>query len=154
MSLAQSSTHDQATSVGFWANEDIEVFKQCGLYVNNEQYVANLDGRRNDRFNMIKAFEKEGILSEVMKISMEQTGENGCMVPDGIENVVNIFGAKTNSAIYLVRLCDIFAQKVLDNAPGTIDEYTNWRVKLALDIEDIKKSEKFTKVMEDIKKYR
>lgn len=154
MSLAQSSTHDQATSVGFWANEDIEVFKQCGLYVNNEQYVANLDGRRNDRFNMIKAFEKEGILSEVMKISMEQTGENGCMVPDGIENVVNIFGAKTNSAIYLVRLCDIFAQKVLDNAPGTIDEYTNWRVKLALDIEDIKKSERFTKVMEDIKKYR
>ena len=23
MSLAQSSTHDQATSIGFWANEDI-----------------------------------------------------------------------------------------------------------------------------------
>jgi 4-alpha-glucanotransferase len=154
MSLAQSSTHDQATSVGFWANEDIEVFKQCGLYVNNEQYLANLEGRKSDRFNMIKAFEKEGILNEVMKISMEQTAENGCMVPQGIENVVNIFGAKTNSAIYLVRLCDVFAQKVLDNAPGTIDEYTNWRIKLRLGVDEIKDSLEFANVMGDIRKYR
>lgn len=154
MSLAQSSTHDQATSVGFWANEDIEVFKQCGLYVNNEQYLANLEGRMSDRFNMIKAFEKEGILNEVMKISMEQTAENGCMVPQGIENVVNIFGAKTNSAIYLVRLCDVFAQKVLDNAPGTIDEYTNWRIKLRLGVDEIKDSLEFANVMGDIRKYR
>ena len=154
MSLAQSSTHDQATSVGFWANEDIEVFKSCGLYVNNEQYLSNLEGRKNDRLNMIKAFEKENILDEVMKISMEQTASNGCMVPNGIENVVNIFGARTNSAIYLVRLCDIYAQKVLDNAPGTIDEYTNWRIKLSHNIEMIKSTDNFERIMKDIKDNR
>ena len=154
MSLAQSSTHDQATSIGFWANEDIEVFKQCGLYVNYEQYMANLDGRKNDRFNMIKAFEKEGIIGEVQKIAMSESAENGAIVPDGIEKIVNVFGAKTNSALYLVRLCDIYAQKVLDNAPGTIDEYTNWRVKLSHNIEMIRNSDNFSKIMEDIKKYR
>ena len=154
MSLAQSSTHDQATSVGFWGNEDIEVFKQCGLYVNHEQYMSNLDGRKNDRFNMIKAFAKEGILNEVLKISMEQTAQNGCMVPQGIERAVNLFGAKTNSALYLVRLCDIFSQRVLDNAPGTIDEYTNWRIKLSHNIKMIKESENFENVMNDIKMYR
>ena len=31
MSLAQSSTHDQATSLGFWQYNDIEVFQKCNL---------------------------------------------------------------------------------------------------------------------------
>ena len=154
MSLAQSSTHDQATSLGFWVNEDIEVFKQCGLYVNHEQYLSNLDGRMNDRYNMIKAFEKEGIIGEVQKIAMSESAKTGVIVPESLERIVNLFGAKTNSALYLVRLCDIYAQKVLDNAPGTIDEYTNWRVKLSHNIEMIKNSDNFSKIMEDIKKYR
>ena len=154
MSLAQSSTHDQATSVGFWVNEDIEVFKNCGLYVNNEQYLSNLEGRKKDRYNMIKAFEKEQILNEVMKVAMEETAENGYIAPNGLERVVNEFGAKTNSALYLVRLCDIFKQQVLDNAPGTIDEYSNWRIKLSHDINMIKNSDDFEKIMKDIKKYR
>ena len=118
MSLAQSSTHDQATSCGFWTNEDIEVFKQCGLYVNYDQYQANLAGRRKDRQNMIKAFSNEGILTVKMKEQMEKSVENGEEIPYGIEHPVNIYGARTNSALYLVRLCDIYAQKKLDNAPG------------------------------------
>ncbi len=154
MSLAQSSTHDQATSVGFWCNEDIEVFKKCGLYVNDEQYVSNLQGRQKDRVNMIKAFDDEKIIQEAQKIKMEESAEKGDDVIDGIERIVNIFGAKTNSALYLVRLCDIYAQKVLDNAPGTIDEYTNWRVKLSHNIEMIKRTDNFEIIMNDIKKYR
>ena len=154
MSLAQSSTHDQATSVGFWCNEDIEVFRQCGLYVNNEQYMSNIEGRKKDRVNMIKAFNELGIVDEKLKGEMIDSAEKGDVVPYGLERVVNMFGAKTNSALYLVRLCDIWAQKVLDNAPGTIDEYTNWRVKLSHDIDMIKKSDCFENVMNDIKKYR
>lgn len=154
MSLAQSSTHDQATSVGFWCNEDIEVFKKCGLYVNDEQYVSNLQGRQKDRVNMIKAFDDEKIIQEAQKIKMEESAEKGDDVIDGIERIVNVFGAKTNSALYLVRLCDIYAQKVLDNAPGTIDEYTNWRVKLSHNIEMIKRTDNFEVIMNDIKKYR
>ena len=108
----------------------------------------------NDRYNMIKAFEKEGIVGEVQKIAMSESAKTGVIIPEGIERVVNLFGAKTNSALYLVRLCDIYAQKVLDNAPGTIDEYTNWRVKLSHNIEMIKNSDNFENIMNDIKKYR
>ena len=154
MSLAQSSTHDQATSVGFWMNEDIEVFKSCGLYVNDEQYKSNLLGRKKDRENMIRAFDNLGILSDDMKKDMIKTAENGEQAPKGIERVVNKFGAKTNSSLYLVRLCDIYAQKVLDNAPGTIDEYTNWRNKLEVSIEDIKDNDLFESVFEDIRECR
>jgi len=154
MSLAQSSTHDQATSCGFWSNEDIEVFKSCGLYVNYEQYQSNLNTRRQDRENMIKAFEKEGILDNRMKQEMQQSAETGAVIPSGIENPVNIYGAKTNSALYFVRLCDIYAQKKLDNAPGTIDEYANWRLKLSHSIEQIKSTSNFAETLQTIKKYR
>jgi 4-alpha-glucanotransferase len=154
MSLAQSSTHDQATSCGFWSNEDIEVFKSCGLYVNYEQYQSNLDGRRKDRENMIKAFENEGLLSAAMKKKMKESAEKGEVVPEGIEAPVNAYGAKTNSALYLVRLCDIYAQKKLDNAPGTIDEYANWRLKLSHTIERIRETPEFINTLAAIKKHR
>ena len=150
MSLAQSSTHDQATSVGFWVNEDIEVFKNCGLYVNEEQYQSNLLGRKKDRENMVKAFDGLDILSSDMKKEMIKSAEKGEFAPEGIERVVNKFGAQTNSSLYLVRLCDIYAQKVLDNAPGTIDEYTNWRNKLSVSVEDIMNSSLFVEVFGDI----
>lgn len=154
MSLSQSSTHDQATSYGFWKNEDIEVFKQCGLYVNYEQYQANLSGRRQDRINMIKAFEKEGILTTTMQQKMQEAVETGENIPEDIEKIVNIYGARTNSALYLVRLCDMYAQTKLDNAPGTIDEYANWRLKLKYNIEDIKTTQVFSNILADIKAHR
>lgn len=154
MSLAQSSTHDQATSCGFWSNEDIEVFKSCGLYVNYEQYQSNLDGRRKDRENMIKAFENEGLLSAAMKKKMKESAEKGEVIPEGIEEPVNAYGARTNSALYLVRLCDIYAQKKLDNAPGTIDEYANWRLKLSHTIERIRETPEFVNTLAAIKKHR
>lgn len=154
MSLAQSSTHDQATSCGFWANEDIEVFKQCGLYVNDEQYHANLNGRSADRKNLLKALDSEHLLSETLKEEMQSSIDTGKQIPTGIEEPINIYGAKTDSALYLVRLCDIYAQKVLDNAPGTIDEYTNWRIKLNKTIEEIKQTDTFAQALKAIKKNR
>ncbi len=154
MSLAQSSTHDQATSYGFWKNEDIEVFKNCGLYVNDEQYQSNLDTRRQDRENMLKAFNKEHILSDELQNISPQSIAIGDPVPQNLEKAVNIYGAKTNSALYLVRLCDIYTQTKLDNAPGTIDEYPNWRLKLNISIEDIKNGPVFEQTLNQIKDNR
>lgn len=154
MSLAQSSTHDQATSRGFWSNEDIYVFKRCGLYVNDEQYQDNLNGRKKDRHNMIKAFENEGLLSSLLKEEMIKSADEGAFVAEGLENAVTAFGAKTNSALYFVRLCDIFGQQKLDNAPGTIDEYENWRLKLNTAVNNAEFSSAFAQTMALIKKYR
>jgi 4-alpha-glucanotransferase len=103
---------------------------------------------------MIKAFADEGILTDKLKQDMEQSAESGDSIPNGIEVPVNQYVAKTNSALYFVRLCDIYAQKKLDNAPGTIDEYANWRLKLSHSIESIKQTDDFAKTLQMIKKYR
>ena len=154
MSLAQSSTHDQATAAGFWTNEDIEVFRRCGLYVNDGQYRQNLDGRRKDRLNMIKAFAAKGLLAPGLQKEMEATAERGEKVPEGIEKPVIAYGAETNSALYLLRLCDICAQQKLDNAPGTIDEYPNWRLKLEKTVSEIGKMPEFVAAMAETRKRR
>ena len=140
LSLAQPSTHDQATAYGFWKNNDIEEFNNCGLYVNDEQYQANLEGRKQDCENMVKAFEKQN-----MNISN---------VESELHLLVNEYGAKTQSALFLVRLCDIYKQVVLDNAPGTVFEYPNWRIKLSKTVEDIKNTTDFADMMRLISKYR
>ena len=85
---------------------------------------------------------------------MERTVDKGNAVPVGIEKPVNAYGAKTNSALYFVRLCDIYAQEKLDNAPGTIDEYANWRLRLSHDINMIKSTPAFADTLKQIKKYR
>ncbi len=154
MSLAQSSTHDQATSRGFWSNEDIHVFKSCGLYFNDAQYQDNLSGRRNDRLNMIKAFVNEKLLSPILREAMEKSADEGGQIPANLEDAVTAFGAKTNSALYLTRLCDIDGQQKLDNAPGTIDEYENWRLKLKHDIGEDCFAPAFARTMALIKKHR
>lgn len=154
MSLAQSSTHDQATSRGFWSNEDIYVFKRCGLYVNDEQYQDNLNGRRKDRLNMIKAFADENLLFPALKEAMEKTAETGASLSESLEDAVTAFGAKTNSSLYFARLCDIYGQQKLDNAPGTIDEYENWRLKLNAAINDAAFEPAFAHTMALVKKYR
>jgi len=140
LSLAQPSTHDQATAYGFWENNDIEVFKNCGLYVNEEQYLTNLQGRRVDCDNMLKAFKSQNMNIDNVK--------------DNLHLLVNEYGAKTQSALFLVRLCDIYRQVVLDNAPGTVFEYPNWRIKLDKSVEDIKNTKDFANMMRLIRKYR
>ena len=68
--------------------------------------------------------------------------------------MVNEYGAKTASALFLVRLCDVCRQVVLDNAPGTVSEYPNWRIKLSKSMEELKSDVDFAAMMKLIKKYR
>ena len=108
--------------------------------MNDEQYQSNLNGRRVDCQNVLKAFEQQNILVD--------------NIEENLHFMVNEYGAKTASALFLVRLCDICKQVVLDNAPGTISEYPNWRIKLSKSIEELKSDTDFKAMMQLTKKYR
>ena len=154
MSLAQFSTHDQATSCGFWKNEDIEVFKKCGLYVNQVQYEENLNGRKKDRYNLINALKNQNLISKKQEEKMLQSAEKGDELPERIEILFNQLTAQTNSAVYLVRLNDIYRQVVMDNTPGTVKGYPNWRIKMNINSDEIGSSKDFNEMMDIIKKAR
>lgn len=154
MSLAQFSTHDQATACGFWNNTDIEVFKQSNLYVNDSQYYDNIEGRHLDRVNLHKAFDEAGLLNAQDKAELSISELSGMPLPQNIHILSNIYVAKTNSALFLVRVCDIFRQTVLDNAPGTVKEHPNWRFKMSVSIDDMQKTADFAEMMKLVRKNR
>ncbi|MEE6208035.1 MAG: 4-alpha-glucanotransferase [Alphaproteobacteria bacterium] len=154
MSLAQFSTHDQATSFGFWQNEDIEIFNDCGLYVSDEQYRHALDERANDRQNLVKALDQQGLLTSEDKSKMQQGTALGTIKGCALERLFNCYVAQTDSALFLVRLNDIYQQTEMDNVPGTINEYPNWRGKMRISVEEIQKDDRFTNLMRLIKEQR
>lgn len=46
------------------------------------------------------------------------------------------FLARSNAAVMIVQLEDLFEQQQQVNLPGTIDEHPNWRCKLPVVLED------------------
>lgn len=149
LSLAQASTHDQATAYGYWLDEDINTFKACHLYVNEEQYQNNLDIRAKERALLIKAFnEQQTFPSEACREDAEAKLD-GKSVPEKLEYAVNKYVARSNSAIFLQRIEDIYGQISMENVPGTIAEYPNWRIKLTIDVDDMDKDNRF-KAMFDL----
>lgn len=154
LSLAQFSTHDQATSCGFWKNEDIEIFQKSGLYINNKQYLENLHGREKDRYNLISALKNQNLITAAQEKSMQQSAPKGNTIPQNIQVLFNQYTAKTNSAIFLIRLNDVYKQVVMDNVPGTVKEYPNWRIKMNISSDRIITSQAFIDIMKVIQKTR
>lgn len=154
LSLAQASTHDQATAYGYWLDEDINTFKACHLYVNEEQYQSNLNTRAKERELLIKAFTEQNTFpSEECKKDAENKLD-GKSVPEKLEYAVNRYVARSNSAIFLQRIEDIYGQIAMENVPGTIAEYPNWRIKLTIDVDDMDKDNRFKAMFDIIKQER
>ncbi len=149
LSLAQASTHDQATAYGYWLDEDINTFKSCNLYVNEEQYRNNLEIRNKERALLIKAFESQQTFPSESCQKDAETKLDGKSVPEKLEYAVNKYVSRTNSAIFLQRIEDIYGQIAMENVPGTIAEYPNWRIKLPINVDDMDKDNRF-KAMFDI----
>lgn len=154
LSLAQASTHDQATAIGFWLNEDIEDFNKCGLYINREQYINSLQARDKERKELIKAFEKEQTFSSPEAHNDAIQKLDGKDAPIQLEEAVNKYASRTNSCLFLHRIEDIYRQKEMENVPGTVYEYPNWRVKLPIDVEDMEKDGRFSHALTLTKKER
>ena len=152
-SLCQVSTHDQSTSRGYWIAEDIEINNKCHLLPKQEHYIANLNEREEERLDFLrilkktKSFYKNNEKSFIKNI-------HGESIPKNLEYSFNIYGAKTNCAIYLIKTVDIYGQVEMENVPGTVDEYPNWRVKLPILLDDIEKDGRMRKFLKEMKKYR
>ena len=153
-SLCQVGTHDQATSCGFWVGEDIERNRQCGLYPQEEQYLANLKKREKERVEFFELFSKMGAFETGTKLKDVSLFNDSKVSPKGVEYSFNICGAMTDSAIFLVRADDIYAGVVMQNVPGTVDEYPNWRVRFPVSIDEMLRDGKISKFFNVLKKYR
>ena len=152
-SLCQVGTHDQATSCGFWIGEDIRVNNECHLYPKNSQYIDNLKKREGERRDFFEIFMKTNSFYKHNEKSF-LCNMDGKLPPKYGEYPFNIYGSKTPSAIFLCNLVDVYGMTEMQNAPGTVDEYPNWRVKLPVPVDDMVHQGDLKNFLHTLKRYR
>lgn len=153
LSLCQVSTHDQATSCGYWIAEDIEVNNRCHLLPKREHYLSNIAERNEEREDFLRILKKTKSFYKNNEKSFIKNIRGG-KVPKDLEYSFNIYGMKTNCAIFLVKTADVYGQVEMENVPGTVDEYPNWRVKLPILLDDIESDGRMRRFFREMRKYR
>ena len=130
--MAAVGSHDLPTLSGFWQGCDLDLNQKLDLFPSSELREQQSKSRVQDRIEIIAALERENLISPE-KINEAITVDDLCaelILP------VHRYLARSEAALMLVQLEDLFGQKEQINVPGTVDQHPNWRRKLSVNIED------------------
>ncbi len=128
--LATVGSHDLATLRGWWEGNDITLKEERGLYP-----AEGESGRQRDR----RKAERARLLEALADANLPLPASFGPDSPyaEALGHAVHAFLARTGSAIAMVQMDDLTAEREQVNLPGTVDQYPNWRRKLRLRLEDM-----------------
>jgi (1->4)-alpha-D-glucan 1-alpha-D-glucosylmutase len=129
--LVAVSTHDLPTLSGYWRGWDISTRTDLGLFPEDSLREAQIVGRAQDRARLLIALERQDMLPNGMGVDPASVRE----MTTELVNAIHLYLARTPSKILMFQLEDIFGQLEQVNLPGTIEQYPNWRRKIALDLE-------------------
>lgn len=145
-------THDMSPLRMWWFGYDIALMKDLNL-ANNDDSLAAYHKRETDRGLLLKALDKAGVWPE----DNRRTGDYlyGESYPEGIEEAVNRYVARSASKVFLAQLEDILHVEKLQNLPGTdIDKHPNWRRRLPVGLEKLEQDRAYIRNVASIKKER
>ena len=109
--------------------------------------------REHERRLLLEALDREGVWpNDRWRKADYMYGED---YPEGIEEAVHAYMAKSNSEVFMLQPEDIFQSMKIQNLPGTdVDKYPNWRSRLNVNIENIGLSEAYHRNINTVKKWR
>ena len=151
--FASVATHDIAPLKMWWFGYDIELSASLGLIASTEEKVQAYHKREDDRKKLLSALDQAGVWPQ----DRRRTGDYlyGEKYPEGIEEAVERFMAKTASPVFLAQLEDMLHVEKIQNLPGTdIDKYPNWRLKLPVTLEKLEEDSAYIRCVAAIKKER
>jgi len=126
-------THDMAPLRMWWFGYDIEVMASLSLMSEDDKNGA-YHKRELDRWKLLSALDNNGCWPE--DNLRKDNYIYGQAYPEGIEEAVHRFAARTASKVFLAQLEDILHVEKLQNLPGTDrDKHPNWRRKLPVSLE-------------------
>jgi 4-alpha-glucanotransferase len=139
--FASVGTHDMPPLKAWWFGTEIATMNKLGLYTEEETQKA-YHWREHERRLLLEALDRAGVWpQDKLRKGDYIYGEN---YPEGLEEAVHSYMAKTNSEVFMLMPEDIFQSEKIQNLPGTdIDKYPNWRSKQVFDIENMADSEAF-----------
>ncbi len=129
-------THDMAPLRMWWFGYDIEQAFNLGMIRTEEEKNCAYKKRETDRWLLLQALDEAGVWPEDnLRKSSYIYGE---AYPEGMEEAVHRFVAKSSSKVFLAQLEDILHVEKMQNLPGTdYDKHPNWRRKLPVSLEKL-----------------
>lgn len=151
--FASVATHDIAPLKMWWFGGDIELSHSLGLICSVEERAEAYHKREADRCKLLSALDKANVWPEDKCRSGDYMfGEK---YPEGLEEAVERFVAKSSAPVFLSQLEDILHVEKMQNLPGTDrDKHPNWRRKLPIDLEDLPLDENYVRCVNAIKRER
>ena len=116
--LVSVSTHDLPTAAGWWADEEIRVQTELGLFGDATTPQDQAARKAGERADMLALLRREGL------VGPDATDEE-------LAVAMHAFIARTPALLVATGLGDALGDRRQPNMPGTIDEYPNWRLPLA-----------------------
>jgi (1->4)-alpha-D-glucan 1-alpha-D-glucosylmutase len=129
--LVAVATHDLPTLAGYWQGIDLDTRTALGLFPSDDLRQRQIIARSGDRASLLVALEREGLLpvgTSVHPVLVPQmTPELAC--------AVHRYLARAPARVLMVQIEDALGQPEQANLPGTLDQYPNWRRRVALNLE-------------------
>ncbi len=151
--FASVGTHDMAPLRMWWFGYDIELNFSLGIIKTPAEREGAYHQREADRKKLLTALDEAG----VWPTDKPRCGDYlfGEKYPEGIEEAVMRFMAKSAAPVFLAQLEDILHVEKMQNVPGTDrDKYPNWRHKLPVNLEDLPEDPAFIRCIDAICKER
>lgn len=150
--FASVGTHDMPPLKAWWFGTEIGLMKDLKMFTSDEATAA-YKCREHERWLLLNALDNEGVWPEDKRRQGDYLFGEG--FPEGIEEAVHGYMAKSNSVVFMLQPEDVFQSMRIQNLPGTdIDKYPNWRTKLPVDVEDMQNSEAYHRNINVVKKWR
>lgn len=145
-------THDMPPLKMWWFGYDIELSRSLNLITDEEKY-QQYKVREADRYKLLSALDfNQTWPADNLRKGNYVYGEG---YPEGIEEALHAFLAKTSSKVVLLQPEDIFGVDKRQNFPGTdVDKYPNWRRRLPINVEDMESGEAYKRNIAAVKKFR
>jgi 4-alpha-glucanotransferase len=128
LAAATASTHDLPTVLGWCEGSDIELRAALRL-IDAGQAERERGQRHAERVRLAQALAEQKLLRDEEELLAFARSE-----PDRLIAAVELYLARTPSALLLVNLGDLLAESEQQNLPGTLDQYPNWRRRMAVPI--------------------
>lgn len=146
-------THDMAPLRMWWFGFDIEQAYQLGIMPCEDHRTDSYKRREQDRWRLLSALDAANVWPEDnLRKNNYLYGE---AYPEGMEEAVHRFMAKTPCPVFLVMPEDILHVEKMQNLPGTDrDKHPNWRRKLPVTLERLEGDIAYIRSINAIKRER
>ncbi|HAK34790.1 MAG TPA: 4-alpha-glucanotransferase, partial [Pantoea sp.] len=148
-SIASASTHDLPTLTGFWNAGDFALGEKLKLYPGKEVLQSLHEQRAKQKQALLDALHQSG----AMPARSARQADKLAMTP-ALNLAMHKFLAATGSALLGLQPEDWIGMTTPVNVPGTVDQYPNWRRKLAQPLEAIFTDKAVTKLLKAVSQTR